>query len=151
MATVIPGRTGQGDRSGSGRGSDKGAFKGKGASGRSAAWVRAVLDRPMTSYQLVLAAVRRWRPDALHVQHGIATYGPRLAPQTPTIFMGTRGALNFDLVVDLREGGHHSGNWGGLLANPGVLLCHAIASIIDGTPGALADRCPVLSASARNF
>jgi len=30
-----------------------------------------------------------------------------------------RGAMNFDLVVDLREGGHHSGNWGGLLANPG--------------------------------
>jgi acetylornithine deacetylase/succinyl-diaminopimelate desuccinylase-like protein len=34
-----------------------------------------------------------------------------------------------DLVVDLREGGHHSGNWGGLLANPGVILAHALASI----------------------
>ena len=28
--------------------------------------------------------------------------------------------MNFDLVCELREGGHHSGNWGGLLANPGV-------------------------------
>src|SRR6185437_15934036 len=57
--------------------------------------------------------------------------GPRLSPTRPTIYMGTRGAINFDLTVDLREGGHHSGNWGGLLANPGVILAHAIASIID--------------------
>ena len=61
----------------------------------------------------------------------IGSDGPRLAPRMPTIFMGTRGALNFDLIVDLRAGGHHSGNWGGLLANPGVILAHAIASIID--------------------
>jgi acetylornithine deacetylase/succinyl-diaminopimelate desuccinylase-like protein len=33
--------------------------------------------------------------------------------------------------VDLREGGHHSGNWGGLLANPGVILAHALASIVS--------------------
>ncbi|HEX3499299.1 MAG TPA: M20 family metallopeptidase [Stellaceae bacterium] len=57
--------------------------------------------------------------------------GPRLAPTRPTIYMGTRGAINFDMTVDLREGGHHSGNWGGLLANPGVILAHALASIIS--------------------
>ena len=61
----------------------------------------------------------------------IASDGPRLTPTRPTIFLGTRGALNFDLVVDLREGGHHSGNWGGLIANPGIVLAHAIASITD--------------------
>ena len=59
----------------------------------------------------------------------IASDGPRLAPERPTIFLGARGAMNFDLVVDLREGGHHSGNWGGLLANPGIVLAHALASI----------------------
>jgi acetylornithine deacetylase/succinyl-diaminopimelate desuccinylase-like protein len=59
----------------------------------------------------------------------IASDGPRLAPERPTIFLGARGAMNFDLVVDLREGGHHSGNWGGLLANPGVIMAHALASI----------------------
>jgi acetylornithine deacetylase/succinyl-diaminopimelate desuccinylase-like protein len=59
----------------------------------------------------------------------IASDGPRLAPGRPTIFLGARGAMNFDLVVDLREGGHHSGNWGGLLANPGIILAHALASI----------------------
>ena len=59
----------------------------------------------------------------------IASDGPRLAPERPTIFLGARGAMNFDLVVDLREGGHHSGNWGGLLANPGIILAHALASL----------------------
>jgi acetylornithine deacetylase/succinyl-diaminopimelate desuccinylase-like protein len=61
----------------------------------------------------------------------IGSDGPRITPERPTIFMGTRGALNFDLTVNLRKGGHHSGNWGGLLANPGVILAHAIASLID--------------------
>jgi acetylornithine deacetylase/succinyl-diaminopimelate desuccinylase-like protein len=61
----------------------------------------------------------------------IASDGPRLSPKQPTIFLGARGALNFDLVVDLRESAHHSGNWGGLLANPAVLLAHAIATIVS--------------------
>jgi acetylornithine deacetylase/succinyl-diaminopimelate desuccinylase-like protein len=68
----------------------------------------------------------------------IGSDGPRLAPERPTIFGGTRGALNFDMVVDLRAGGHHSGNWGGILANPGVILANAIASIIDAKGRVLA-------------
>lgn len=59
----------------------------------------------------------------------IASDGPRVRPERPTLFLGARGALNFDLSVQLRSGGHHSGNWGGLLANPGVILAHALASI----------------------
>ncbi len=61
----------------------------------------------------------------------IASDGPRLQPQLATMFLGSRGACNFDLTVDLRKGGHHSGNWGGLLRNPGIVLAHAIASITD--------------------
>jgi acetylornithine deacetylase/succinyl-diaminopimelate desuccinylase-like protein len=61
----------------------------------------------------------------------IGSDGPRLTAERPTIFMGTRGAFNFDLMLDLRAGGHHSGNWGGLLANPGAILANAIATIID--------------------
>ena len=57
--------------------------------------------------------------------------GPRVAIDRPTVILGARGALNFDLSVDLREGGHHSGNWGGLLANPGVILAHAIATMVS--------------------
>jgi acetylornithine deacetylase/succinyl-diaminopimelate desuccinylase-like protein len=66
----------------------------------------------------------RLRADAL-----IASDGPRLEPDRPTIFLGTRGAMNFDLEADFRAGGHHSGNWGGLLANPGIVLAHALATI----------------------
>ena len=59
----------------------------------------------------------------------IASDGPRLRPDQPTVFMGTRGVLNFDLSIQSRAGGHHSGNWGGLISNPGIQLAHAIASI----------------------
>ena len=31
----------------------------------------------------------------------------------------------------MREGAHHSGNWGGLLKDPAIILVHAIASITD--------------------
>jgi acetylornithine deacetylase/succinyl-diaminopimelate desuccinylase-like protein len=61
----------------------------------------------------------------------IASDGPRLTAARPTLFLGSRGAFNFDLVVDLREGAHHSGNWGGLLANPGTILANAIATLVD--------------------
>src|SRR5947209_137947 len=66
----------------------------------------------------------------------IASDGPRLQPGRPTIYLGTRGALNFHMTVELRKGAHHSGNWGGLLANPGIILPHALASIRDA-PGAI--------------
>lgn len=59
----------------------------------------------------------------------IASDGPRLSANRPTIFLGARGSLNFDLTIEARAGGHHSGNWGGLISNPGLQLAHAIASI----------------------
>jgi acetylornithine deacetylase/succinyl-diaminopimelate desuccinylase-like protein len=60
----------------------------------------------------------------------IASDGPRLAARRPTLYLGSRGAVNLNFTVELREGAHHSGNWGGLLANPGVILAHALASIV---------------------
>jgi acetylornithine deacetylase/succinyl-diaminopimelate desuccinylase-like protein len=61
----------------------------------------------------------------------IASDGPRLHADRPTVYLGTRGVANFDLTLRLREGGHHSGNWGGLLRNPGTVLSSAIASLVD--------------------
>ncbi|HWW06229.1 M20 family metallopeptidase [Collimonas sp.] len=61
----------------------------------------------------------------------IASDGPRVAAAKPTMFLGSRGGCNFDLRVKLRDGAHHSGNWGGLLRNPGVRLANAIASLVD--------------------
>jgi acetylornithine deacetylase/succinyl-diaminopimelate desuccinylase-like protein len=69
--------------------------------------------------------------DQLKADLLMASDGPRLAPDRPTLFMGARGAMNIEFSLTLREGGHHSGNWGGLLANPGVMLAHALATIIS--------------------
>ncbi|NWJ25207.1 M20 family metallopeptidase [Rhizobium sp. RM] len=63
----------------------------------------------------------------------IASDGPRLNAERPTVFLGARGGITFDLVIEAREGGHHSGNWGGALSNPGVQLAHAIASLVGPT------------------
>lgn len=69
--------------------------------------------------------------EALKADVLFASDGPRIDPDTPTIFGGSRAVFNFDLEINLRQGSHHSGNWGGLLANPGILLAHAIASMVD--------------------
>jgi acetylornithine deacetylase/succinyl-diaminopimelate desuccinylase-like protein len=61
----------------------------------------------------------------------IASDGPRVMPEVPTIATGTRGAFHFDLVVNLRPGGVHSGHWGGLTTDPAVVLSHALGVIID--------------------
>ena len=74
--------------------------------------------------------------EALAADVLIGSDGPRLDPGRACIFGGTRGAMNFDLIVDLRDGGHHSGNWGGLIANPGTILANALAAIA-GPEGAI--------------
>ena len=61
----------------------------------------------------------------------IASDGPRVMPEIPTIATGTRGTYHFDLVVDLRPGGVHSGHWGGLTHDPAVILSHALGTIMD--------------------
>ena len=60
-----------------------------------------------------------------------ASDGPRTDVTQPQVTLGNRGGCHFDLVCDLREGGHHSGNWGGALANPAIILAHAISTITD--------------------
>lgn len=89
--------------------------------------------------------------DALRADLLIASDGPRLAADRPTLFLGSRGLVNFRLGLQLRDGGHHSGNWGGLLRNPGVVLAHAIASMVDARGRILVDglRPPPLSDSVR--
>ncbi len=61
----------------------------------------------------------------------IASDGPRVNSATPTVSTGTRGTFHFDLVLDIRPGGVHSGNWGGMTTDPAIVLSHAIASIAD--------------------
>src|SRR4030088_2592634 len=70
----------------------------------------------------------------------LASDGPRLSADRPTIFLGCRGGLRILLDVYLRVGGHHSGNWGGVLANAATILSSAIASLVDGQGRLLLDQ-----------
>ena len=76
--------------------------------------------------QMVADQRRSFAADAF-----IASDGPRADIEHANLTLGSRGAMNFALRVDLRAGGHHSGNWGGLLANPGIILAHALAALTD--------------------
>lgn len=93
--------------------------------------VRIVIEMSEETGSAGLAAFFEAQKARLAADVLIASDGPRLQPDTPTIFMGSRGGVSFDLVLDLREGAHHSGNWGGLLADPAMILAHALASICD--------------------
>jgi acetylornithine deacetylase/succinyl-diaminopimelate desuccinylase-like protein len=77
---------------------------------------------------LARANKERFKADCL-----VASDGPRVGPHTPTVFLGGRGSLNFNLVAHPRDGAHHSGNWGGLLSNPAIRLAHALSTITDAT------------------
>ena len=82
----------------------------------------------------------------------IASDGPRLSRERPTVFLGSRGVANFELALTLREGAHHSGNWGGLLRNPGTVLANAVACLVDGRGRILVDalRPPPIPANVRD-
>jgi acetylornithine deacetylase/succinyl-diaminopimelate desuccinylase-like protein len=59
----------------------------------------------------------------------IACDGPRVAVDVPTICLGHRCVTNFSLELSLRSEALHSGSWGGFIADPAVILAHAIACI----------------------
>ena len=69
--------------------------------------------------------------DALKADALIASDGPRVAPDIPTLSTGTRGTFHFDLVLEVRPGGVHSGNWGGMTTDPAIVMAHAIGAIAD--------------------
>jgi acetylornithine deacetylase/succinyl-diaminopimelate desuccinylase-like protein len=84
-------------------------------------------ERGSTGLRAFVAA----QADRLAADVLIASDGPRVMPEVPTIATGTRGTYHFDLVVDLRPGGVHSGHWGGLTTDPAVVLSHALGCIMD--------------------
>ncbi len=86
-----------------------------------------------------LRELARQEREALSADVFIGSDGPRLSALRPTVFLGSRGGITFELDVNLREGGHHSGNWGGVLANAGTVLAHAIASLVDAKGRILVD------------
>lgn len=67
--------------------------------------------------------------DALRADVLIGSDGPRVATDTPTLSLGNRGLFHFELALDLRPGGVHSGNWGGITTDPAIVLAHAISTL----------------------
>jgi acetylornithine deacetylase/succinyl-diaminopimelate desuccinylase-like protein len=78
-----------------------------------------------------LAAFCEQHRDALKAELFVASDGPRVNSARPTLFLGSRGAINFSLTVRSRDKAYHSGNWGGVLANPATVLTHALATLVD--------------------
>jgi acetylornithine deacetylase/succinyl-diaminopimelate desuccinylase-like protein len=78
-----------------------------------------------------LAAFCEQHRDALKAELFVASDGPRVNSARPTLFLGSRGAINFSLTVRSRDKAYHSGNWGGVLANPATVLMHALATLVD--------------------
>ncbi len=70
-------------------------------------------------------------PTLLKANLLIASDGPRLNAARPTLFLGSRGAVNFTLTINSRKRAYHSGNWGGVLSNPAIRLSHAIGTLVD--------------------
>ncbi|HEU5353231.1 MAG TPA: M20 family metallopeptidase [Actinocrinis sp.] len=91
------------------------------------------------------------RRDELSADVLIASDGPRVAADRPTVFLGTRGTAAFTLRVDLRDRAYHSGNWGGALRNPATVLAHAVACLVDRRGRILVDglRPPAVPDSVR--
>lgn len=77
-----------------------------------------------------LAAVLELHRETCAADVFIGLDGPRQTTFMPEVKLGARGGVAFDLVVELREGSHHSGHWGGVLADPGFILAHALARIV---------------------
>lgn len=63
----------------------------------------------------------------------LASDGPRVRHDRPTLFLGSRGVCQFRLSVDPGNGARHSGNWGGIIRNPAVVLGHALSSLVSAT------------------
>ena len=100
-----------------------------------------------------LAKIAEQYQDQLKADLFIASDGPRLSADQPTLFLGSRGCINFKLTINSREQGYHSGNWGGLLSNPATQLANAIACLVDKQGRILVDglRPPALSPAIRQI
>ncbi|QIQ21387.1 M20 family metallopeptidase [Zophobihabitans entericus] len=100
-----------------------------------------------------LAEIATQYRDKLSADIFIASDGPRLTAERPTLFLGSRGCINFKLSIDAREQGYHSGNWGGLLSNPGTQLANAIACLVDKQGRILVDglKPPAVSPAIREI
>jgi len=93
--------------------------------------IKLIIETGEESGSKGLSEIVAANKDLLAADVLLASDGPRSKADVPTLSTGTRGTFHFDLVVDVRPGGVHSGNWGGMTTDPAIVLSHAIAAIAD--------------------
>lgn len=100
-----------------------------------------------------LAEICQQQSELLRADVFIASDGPRLNAVRPTLFLGSRGCINFRLSINARAKDYHSGNWGGLLSNPGTQLANAIACLVNekGQLQVTALKPPAISAAVKTI
>lgn len=69
----------------------------------------------------------------------LASDGPRVRHDLPTLFLGSRGVCQFRLILDTGNGSRHSGNWGGIITNPAIVMGHVLSSLVSPSGQLLAD------------
>ncbi|KEA65499.1 Acetylornithine deacetylase [Marinobacterium lacunae] len=77
--------------------------------------------------------------DELKADLFLASDGPRIRHDLPTIFLGSRGVCQFRLILNTGNGVRHSGNWGGIITNPAIVLSHALATLVSSSGELQAD------------
>lgn len=75
----------------------------------------------------------REQKQALEADLFLASDGPRLNADTPTLFLGSRGVCQFRLRCHTGNGARHSGNWGGVITNAAIRLQHALTTLVSAT------------------
>ncbi len=93
--------------------------------------VTILIETAEEAGSLGLGAFAAAHREELNADLFLASDGPRIAAEEPTLFLGSRGALNFRLVCHERNGDHHSGNWGGKLRNPATVIAAAVNALVD--------------------
>ncbi|QBY00359.1 M20 peptidase family dipeptidase [Rhodophyticola sp. CCM32] len=99
--------------------------------GRSGLNIKLIIEMGEEAGSPGLARICGRFRDRLAADLLLASDGPRLSADRPTLFLGARGGYTVKLGIRRRIGGRHSGNFGGAIANPGVELANALATIVD--------------------
>lgn len=81
----------------------------------------------------------REHAEALAADLFLASDGPRVRHDLPTLFLGSRGVCQFRLSLDTGNGSRHSGNWGGIITNPAIVMGHVLASLVSASGQLQAD------------
>ncbi|WP_456268640.1 M20 family metallopeptidase [Kushneria sp. AK178] len=78
-----------------------------------------------------LEAVCREHHEVLSADLFLASDGPRIRHDMPTLFLGSRGMYRFRLTLETGNGARHSGNWGGVITNPAWVMAHALSTLVS--------------------